>query len=68
MLSNMMPYDAILDWMSKTVYVLRVPDSQESDFMLEQTAAPHLHDIGMSFPIGMKISLWYSNWGELAAV
>ena len=27
-----------------------------------------LHDIGMSFHIGMRISLWYSDRGELAPV
>ena len=57
--------DAILDWMSKTALALPVPDSRESDFMLERTAAPRLHDIGMSFRTGMKISLQYSYRSEL---
>ena len=47
-------FDVILDWMSKTVHALPVPVSRESDFMLERTAAPRLHDIGTSFR-----SHWY---------
>ena len=62
------PGDAILDWISKTVHALSVLDSQESDFMRERTAVPRLHDIGMSFRTGMKISPRYSYWGELAPV
>ena len=58
-----MPY-----WMSKTMHALPIPNSQESDFMLEQTAVPHLHDIGMSFHAGMKILSRYSYQGELAPV
>ena len=60
--------DAILHWILKTAHALPVPDSQESDFMLEWTAVPRLHEIGMSFCIRMKILLWYSYWGELAPV
>ena len=60
--------DAILDWMLKNAHALPIPDSQESDFMLERPAVPHLHDIGMSFRTGMKISPWYSYQGELALV
>ena len=60
--------DAILNWISKTAHGLPVADSQESDFMLERTAVLRLHDIGMSFRTGMKISLRYSNRGELAPV
>ena len=62
------PGDAILDWMSKTAHVLPVPDSQESDFMTEQTAVPRLYDIGTSFHTGMKMSPRYSYRGELAPV
>ena len=58
----------MMDWKSKTAHALPVLDSQESDFMLERTAVPRLHDIGMSFRSGMKISLRYSNRGELAPV
>ena len=61
-------YDTILNWISKTVHALPVPDSRESDFMLERTAVPSLHDIGMSFRTGMKILLRYSYRGELALV
>ena len=60
--------DAILDWMSKTALALPVPDSQESDFMLERTAVPRLHDIGKSFRTEMKISLRYSYRGEFTPV
>ena len=60
--------DAILNWISKTALAVPVPDSRESDLMLERTAVPRLHDIGMSFRTGMKISLRYSNRGELAPV
>ena len=42
--------------------------AQESDFMPERTAVPRLHDIGMSFRTGMKISPRYSYRGELAPV
>ena len=62
------PGDAILYWMSKTAHVLTVPDSQESDFMMERTAVPRLYDIGVSFRTGMKISPRYSYRGELAPV
>ena len=62
------PSDAILDWMSKNGHALPVSYSQESVFMLERTAVPHLHDIGMSFHTGMKISPRYSYWGEIALV
>ena len=62
------PGDAILDWMSKNARALPVPDSKGSDFMLERTAEPRLHDIGMSFRTGMKISPRYSYRGELAPV
>ena len=55
-------------WMSKTVHALPIPNSQESDFMLEQTAVPRLHDIGMSFHAGMKILSQYSYQCELAPV
>ena len=55
---------AILDWMLKTMHVL----SQESDFTPEWTVIQRLHDIGMSFCTRIKISLQYSNWGELAPV
>ena len=60
--------DAILAWISKTVHALPVLDSQESYFMLERTAVPRLHDIGMSFRTGVKISPQYSYRGELAPV
>ena len=60
--------DAILNWIWKTALAVPVPDSRESDLMLERTAVPRLHDIGMSFRTGMKISLRYSNRGELAPV
>ena len=49
--------DVILAWMSKTTHALHAPDSQESDFMLRRTAVPCLHDIGMGFRTGMKVSL-----------
>ena len=54
--------------MLKTPYVLSVPDSLESDFMPEQTVIPRLHDIVMSFCMGMKILLRCSDQGELAPV
>ena len=38
-------YHVYMDWMSKTMHVLSVPDSWESDFMLGQTVIPPLHDI-----------------------
>ena len=60
--------DANLYWISKTAHALPVLDSRESDFMLERTPVPRLHDIGMCFRIGMKISLRYSYRGELAPV
>ena len=60
--------DAISNWISKSAHALAVPDSRESDFMLERTAVPRLHDIGMSFRTGMKISLRYSYRGELPPV
>ena len=41
--------DAILDWMSKTMRALPIPDCWESDFMPEQTVVLHLHDIRISF-------------------
>ena len=55
-------------WMLKNERALPIPDAEESDFMLEQTAVPRLHDIGMSFPTGMKIAPQYSYRGELAPV
>ena len=61
-------YHAILNWIPKTAHGLPVPDSRESDFMLERTAIPRSHDIGMSFRTVMKISLRYSYRGELAPV
>ena len=57
--------DAILDWMSETAHALPIPDSQESDFM---PALTRLHDIGMSFRTGMKISVRYRYRGEFAPV
>ena len=60
--------DAILAWMSKATHALPAPDSQESDFMLQRTVVPHLHDIGVSFRFRMKILLRYSDRGELAPV
>ena len=60
--------DAILDWMRKTTCALPIPDSRESDFMPERTVEPRLHDIGMHFGTGMKISLRYSDRGELTPV
>ena len=68
MSTNMIVTPMILDWMSKNVHALPVPDFQEGDFMLERTAVPRLHDIGMSFRTGMKISPRYSYRGELAPV
>ena len=59
---------AILDLISKTKHALPVLDSRESDFMPEQTVVLCLRDIGMSFLTGMKISLRYCDWGELAPV
>ena len=61
-------FGAKLNWISKTAYALFVSDSRESDFMLERTAVPRLHDIGKSFRTGMKISPRYSYRGELAPV
>ena len=55
--------NAILDWKSKTTQALPIPDSGESDFMPEQTVVPLLHDSGMRFCTGMRISLRYSNQG-----
>ena len=43
-------------------------ENGESDFMLERTPVPRLHDTGMCFRTGMKISLRYSYRGELATV
>ena len=63
--------DAILDWLSKTTLVLPVPDSRESDSTPGQTVKPRLHDISMSFECfhtRIKISLWYSDQGELTPV
>ena len=60
--------DANLNWISKTAHALPVPDSRENDFMLERMPVPRLHDIGMCFRTGMKISLRYSYQGELAPV
>ena len=56
------------DVIVKTAHGLLVLDSRESDFMMERTAVPRSHDIGMSFRTGMKISLRYSYRGELAPV
>ena len=60
--------DAILEWMPKTLHAQTVPDSRESDIMLERTVVPRLHDIGMSFRTAIKISLRYSYQGELVPV
>ena len=60
--------DANLNWISKTAHALPVPDSRESDFILERTPVPCLHDTGMCFRTGMKISLRYSYRSELAPV
>ena len=60
--------DANLNWISTTAHAFPVPDSRESDFMLERTAVPRLHDIGMCFHTRMKISLRYSYRGGLAPV
>ena len=57
-----------LDWIPRTAHALPVPDSLESDFMLEQTAAPRLHYIGIRLHTGMKFSLRHSYLGELAPV
>ena len=67
MLADLM-VSAILDWMSKTTHAPHVPDFQESDFMPEQTVVPRLHEMGRSFHTGMRISLQYSDRGELAPV
>ena len=58
--------DAFLDCMPKATHASPVPDS--TDFKPERTVVPRLHDIRMSFRTGNKISLRYSNWGELAPV
>ena len=60
--------DTILNWISNTAHLLPITDYQVSDFMLERTAVLRLHDIRMCFRTGMKISLPYSYWGELAPV
>ena len=60
--------DALLDWMSKTAHALPVPDSRESDLMPERTVVTRLHDNGMSFRTGMKISIRYSDCSKLAPV
>ena len=56
--------DVTLDWMSKTMHELPIPHSWESNFTPGQAVALPLHNIGMSFCIGMKISLRYSYKGE----
>ena len=55
-------------WLNKHTHALPVPDSRESDFMPERTVVQRLHDIGTGFRTGVKISLRYSNRGELAPV
>ena len=43
----------MLDWMSKTMHALS-QDSRENDFTLGQTVITPLHDITMTFHIGIK--------------
>ena len=45
-----------LDWIPRTAHALPVPDSQESDFMLERTAATRLHYIDRN-----EFSYWNEN-------
>ena len=35
---------------------------------MKQKVIPRLHDTGMNFRAGMKISLWHKKQGELALV
>ena len=60
--------DANLDWMLNTTHALPVTDSRENYYMQERTVIPRLHDTGVSFPTGMKISLRYSDRGEFAPI
>ena len=68
MSSDVIVTSLLLDWIPKTAHTLPVPDSEESDFMLERTTVPRLHDVEISFRNGIKISLRYSYLGELAPV
>ena len=65
---NRRDHDATLDWMSNTAHTPPISDCRERHFILEQTVVLRLHDIGMSFRTGMKISLCYSNRDEIALV